>query len=220
VPGVCHPSPAPNDAVLDVHLGDLDAATQVEEWLQDYATSRDPQLGERIILAYPVACVVGELKRYLRDTSWWRLHVPPPRKEQALRLARASDELHQRLNRSPATGELAEQLKVGEKEVLEAMTALTSRWEVSLDQPAGEEADRCLGDLVAGPAAREEPEDLLALPGQAAGAGARGHRPAVLPGPGSGRHRGPGRLLPDACLPPAAPSPGPHACPAAGVLTG
>ena len=32
-------------------------------------------------------------------------------------------------------------------------------------QPAGGEADRCLGELVAAPAAREEPEDLLALPG-------------------------------------------------------
>jgi RNA polymerase sigma-B factor len=36
---------------------------------------------------------------------------------------------------------------------------------VSLDQPARAEADLCLGDLVAAPAAREEPEDLLALPG-------------------------------------------------------
>jgi hypothetical protein len=27
-----------------------------------------------------VACVVGELKRYLRDTSW-RLHVPRPLKQ-------------------------------------------------------------------------------------------------------------------------------------------
>jgi RNA polymerase sigma-B factor len=93
--------------------------------LQAYATSRDPQLRQRIILAYlslaerlasrfrhsrgtspedlvqtaragliaavdcydpdhghpflpyAVACVVGELKRYLRDTSW-RLQVPRP----------------------------------------------------------------------------------------------------------------------------------------------
>jgi RNA polymerase sigma-B factor len=34
---------------------------------------------------FAVACVVGELKRHLRDTSW-RLHVPRPRKEQVLRL--------------------------------------------------------------------------------------------------------------------------------------
>jgi RNA polymerase sigma-B factor len=118
----------PNDAVLDVRPGDQNAATQVEEWLQAYASSRDPQLREWIILAYvgladrlasryrtsrgttpedlrqtaraglitavdrydpghgtsfvayAVACVIGELKRHLRDTSW-RLHVPRPRKE-------------------------------------------------------------------------------------------------------------------------------------------
>jgi RNA polymerase sigma-B factor len=200
------------DAVLDVRPGDHDAATRVERWLHDYATTRDPQLREQIILAYlgladrlanryrhsrgttpedliqtaragliaavdrydpgygtpfvpyAVACVVGELKRHLRDTSW-RLHVPRPLKEQALRLCRAADELHQRLGRSPTTTELAEHLELDEEEVLEALAAVTSRSEVSLDQPARAEADFCLGDLVAAPAAREEPEDLLALPG-------------------------------------------------------
>jgi RNA polymerase sigma-B factor len=45
----------------------------------------------------------------LRDTSW-RLQVPRPFKEQALRLARVTEELHQRLGRSPTTRELAEHL--------------------------------------------------------------------------------------------------------------
>jgi len=200
------------DAVSDVRPGDRDAAARVERWLHDYGTTRDPQLRERIILAYlgladrlanryrhsrgtspedliqaaragliaavdrydpgfgtpfvsyAVACVVGELKRHLRDASW-RLHVPRLLKEQALRVCRAADELHQRLGRSPTTLELAERLEVGEEEVLEALAAVTSRCEVSLDQPARAEADLCLGDLVAAPAAREEPEDLLALPG-------------------------------------------------------
>ena len=31
-------------AVVDVRPGDQDAATTVKAWLQDYATSRDPQL--------------------------------------------------------------------------------------------------------------------------------------------------------------------------------
>ena len=123
----------------------------------------DPTYGTPFV-PYAVACVAGELKRYLRDTSW-RLHVPRPRKEQALRLCRAADELHQRLGRSPTTLELAEHLEVGEEEVLEALAAVSSCWEVSLDQPAGDETDLRLGDLVAAPAAREEPEDLLALPG-------------------------------------------------------
>jgi RNA polymerase sigma-B factor len=59
---------------------------------------------------------------------------------------------------------LADHLELGEEEVLEALTEVTSRWEVSLDQPTGEDTDACLGDLVAAPGAREEPEDLLALP--------------------------------------------------------
>jgi RNA polymerase sigma-B factor len=201
-----------NDAVLDVRPGDQEAATRVDAWLQDYATSRDPALREQIILAYlgladrmagryrhsrgttpedlrqtaragliaavdrydptfgtpfvpyAVACVVGELKRHLRDTSW-RLHVPRPLKEQALRLCRATDELHQRLGRSPTTAELAEHLRVGEEEVLEGLAAVGSRLEVSLDQPVGEDGDTSLGDLMAAAGAREEPEDLLALPG-------------------------------------------------------
>jgi RNA polymerase sigma-B factor len=201
-----------NHVVLDVRPDDHAAATKVEGWLQAYATSRDPQLREQIILAYlgladrlasryqhsagttpedltqtaragliaavdrydpgygtpfapyAVACVVGELKRHLRDTTW-RVHVSRTLKEQALRLRQAAEELHQRLGRSPTILELAERLEVGEEEVLEALAAESSRREVSLDQPAGADPDLRLGDLVAAPAAREEPEDLLALPG-------------------------------------------------------
>jgi RNA polymerase sigma-B factor len=123
----------------------------------------DPGYGTPFV-SYAVACVVGELKRSLRDTSW-RLHVPRPLKEQALRLCRAADELHQRMGRSPTPLELAEQLGLGEEEVLEALAAASSRQELSLDQPAGAHPDLRLGDLVAASGAREEPEDLLALPG-------------------------------------------------------
>jgi RNA polymerase sigma-B factor len=202
----------PNHEVFEVRPDDQAAAIAVECWLQAYATSRDPQLRERIILAYlgladrvagrfrrsrgttpedltqtaragliaaidrydpakgpafvpfAVACVVGELKRHLRDSSW-RLWVPRPLKERALRLCSAGDELLQRLGRSPTTSELAEHLAIGEEEVLEGLAAAASRREVSLDQPAGDERDLCLGDLVAAAEAREGPEDLLALPG-------------------------------------------------------
>jgi RNA polymerase sigma-B factor len=202
----------PDHAVMDVRAGDRAAATQVDAWLRDYAISRDPELRERVILAYlgladrlagryrssrgttledlrqsarmgliaavdrydpkygnpfvpyAVACVVGELKRHLRDTSW-RLHVPRPLKEQVLRLCRAGDELHQRLGRAPTTTELAEHLEVGEEDVLEGLAAAGSRLEVSLDQPVGDDGDASLGDLTAAAGASEEPEDLLALPG-------------------------------------------------------
>ena len=51
-----------------------------------------------------------------------------------------------------------------EEEVLEGLATMSSRQEVSLDQPVGD-ADLHLGDLLAAPGAREEPEDLLALSG-------------------------------------------------------
>ncbi len=76
-----------------------------------------------------------------------------------------ADELHQRQGRSPTTAELAEQLELGEEEVLEALAVVSTRWEVSLDQPVGDDPDGRLGDLVAEPQAGEEPENLLALPG-------------------------------------------------------
>jgi RNA polymerase sigma-B factor len=60
---------------------------------------------------------------------------------------------------------LAEQLELGEEEVLEGLAAMSSRREVSLDRPVGVDGEACLGDLMAAPGAREEPEDLLALPG-------------------------------------------------------
>ena len=42
----------PDNAVFHVQPGDQDAATEVEAWLQAYATSRDPGVREQIILAY------------------------------------------------------------------------------------------------------------------------------------------------------------------------
>jgi RNA polymerase sigma-B factor len=105
----------------------------------------DPDHGSPFV-AYAVACVVGELKRHLRDTSW-RLHVPRPHKERALRLCQAADELHQHLGRPPTTTELAECLDVGEAEILEELAAVASRQKLSLDQPigVGENASGCLG---------------------------------------------------------------------------
>ena len=80
-------------------------------------------------------------------------------------MCRAADELHQRLGRSPTTTELAEHVELAEEEVLEGLAAAGSRLEVSLDQPVGEDGDASLGDLMAAAGSREEPENLLALPG-------------------------------------------------------
>jgi RNA polymerase sigma-B factor len=120
----------------------------------------DPERSTSFV-PFAVASVVGELKRYLRDTSW-RLHVPRPRKERVLRLQRVADQLHQALGRSPTTAELADELRLTEAEVLETLEAAETRIGLSLDgRAAGDELT--IGDLLAAPGPQEEPEDLLAL---------------------------------------------------------
>jgi RNA polymerase sigma-B factor len=112
---------------------------------------------------YAVACVVGEIKRYLRDTSW-RVHVSRPVKERSLRLCKALDELPHTLGRSPTVAELAAHLGISEDEAIEAIEVAHTRSEVSLDQQIGEDGDTSLGDRLPAAAPREEVEDLLLLP--------------------------------------------------------
>jgi RNA polymerase sigma-B factor len=122
----------------------------------------DPDRGNPFV-PYAVACVVGELKRYLRDTSW-RVHVSRPVKERTLRLCKALDELPNDLGRSPTLPELAAHLSLSQDDTLEAIEAAHSRSEVSLDQPVGEESEVTLGDHLPAPEPVEAAEDLLLLP--------------------------------------------------------
>ena len=59
----------------------------------------DPDYANPFV-AYAVACVVGEIKRYLRDTSW-RLQVPRLLMEHSMQLYEAAGQLQQTLGRSP-----------------------------------------------------------------------------------------------------------------------
>jgi RNA polymerase sigma-B factor len=122
----------------------------------------DPDYGNPFV-PYAVACVVGEIKRYLRDTSW-RVHVSRPAKERSLRLCKALDELPHTLGRSPTIAELAAHLGISEDDAIEAIEVAHTRSEVSLDQQIGEDGDTSLGDRLPAAAPREELEDLLLLP--------------------------------------------------------
>jgi RNA polymerase sigma-B factor len=127
------------------------------------AVDRYDPTRERGFVPFAVAGVVGELKRYLRDSTW-RLHVPRPLKERSLKLCKAVDELPQQLGRSPTLPELAAHLEVTEEEVLEALEVAGTRVDCSLDAPLNDGEDGSLADLVATPTAHEEHEDLLVLP--------------------------------------------------------
>ena len=83
--------------------------------------------------SYAVPTILGELKRYFRD-SGWAVHVPRGMQERVMKLDTAAQELHRKLGRSPSPKELAGQLECSEEEVLEAMEAASAYDAVSLEQ--------------------------------------------------------------------------------------
>ncbi|AWW38734.1 MULTISPECIES: RNA polymerase sigma factor SigF [Streptomyces] len=87
---------------------------------------------------FAMPTVVGEIKRFFRDTSW---SVRVPRRLQELRLAltKASDELSQKLDRSPTVTELATVLGVSEEDVVDGLAVGNAYTASSLDSPAPED---------------------------------------------------------------------------------
>jgi RNA polymerase sigma-B factor len=115
-------------------------------------------------IVYAIVCITGELKRFLRDSSW-SLHIARSGKEQALQVVRAGDELTTTLGRSPTVTEVAAHLGMREDWVLEALETIYARRVFSLDQPIDQDSSVSIGALLPAPASEIEVEDLLALPG-------------------------------------------------------
>jgi RNA polymerase sigma-B factor len=85
--------------------------------------------------AFARPTIAGELRRYLRDTTW-AVHVPRSVKEAMLALARAERELTRRLRRTPDVAELAAATGLTEAEVREAQRARRAQVIAWLDAPA------------------------------------------------------------------------------------
>ncbi|MFJ2114340.1 MULTISPECIES: RNA polymerase sigma factor SigF [unclassified Streptomyces] len=97
---------------------------------------------------FAMPTVIGEIKRFFRDTSW-SVRVPRRLQELRLDLARAGDELAQRLDRAPTIGELAHHLGLTPEEVVEGMTASNGYTAGSLDaQPEENDAESALTDRI------------------------------------------------------------------------
>ncbi len=90
--------------------------------------------------SYATPTIVGELKRYFRD-SGWAVHVPRGIKERALELANVTASLSSRLGRSPSVSELAEALGSTEEETLEALEAYHARYATTLDENPEEDEE-------------------------------------------------------------------------------
>jgi RNA polymerase sigma-B factor len=71
---------------------------------------------------FAMPTILGEIKRFFRDTTW-SVRVPRRLQELRLRLAKASEELGQKLDRAPTVPELARFLDVSQEEVVEGMIA-------------------------------------------------------------------------------------------------
>jgi RNA polymerase sigma-B factor len=82
--------------------------------------------------SYAVPTILGELKRYFRD-SGWAVHVPRGVQERAMQVDRAIKELSGKLGHSPSVDEVAEQIDASVEDVLAAMEAGLAYEAVSLD---------------------------------------------------------------------------------------
>jgi RNA polymerase sigma-B factor len=97
---------------------------------------------------FAMPTIVGEIKRFFRDTSW-SVRVPRRLQELRLDLAKAGDELAQRLDRAPTVAELAEKLQLSEAEVIEGMGASNAYTASSLDaQPDEDDSEGALADRI------------------------------------------------------------------------
>ncbi|WP_043686008.1 RNA polymerase sigma factor SigF [Streptomyces xylophagus] len=97
---------------------------------------------------FAMPTIVGEIKRFFRDTSW-SVRVPRRLQELRLDLAKAGDELAQRLDRAPTVDELAEHLKLSRDEVVEGMAASNAYTASSLDaQPEEDDSEGALADRI------------------------------------------------------------------------
>ncbi|WP_030792891.1 SigB/SigF/SigG family RNA polymerase sigma factor [Streptomyces sp. NRRL S-920] len=108
-------------------------------------------------VSFAVPCILGEIKRYFRDTSW-AVHVPRRLQELRTRLSRSQERLSTVLGREPTVKELAADLEVTEEQALEAIVAANGYLAGSLDAPHGsaDEADtyrsgRTLADVMGAP---------------------------------------------------------------------
>lgn len=98
--------------------------------------------------AYAMKSLIGQMKNYLRDKSWY-IQVPRRVKEKGLLLQNTIDELTIRLERSPRVEEIAEELHLSVEETLEILAGRDVYQYVSLDTPlSAEESGGTIGDMI------------------------------------------------------------------------
>ncbi len=97
---------------------------------------------------YAMKSLVGYLKNYLRDKSWY-IQVPRRIKEKGLLIRKAIEELSKTLHRSPNIEEIAARMELSEEETIEILSSNDSYHYVSLDTPLSADGESAsIGDLI------------------------------------------------------------------------
>ncbi|MBC8081208.1 MAG: sigma-70 family RNA polymerase sigma factor [Gorillibacterium sp.] len=100
--------------------------------------------------AYAMKSLIGHMKNYLRDKSWY-IQVPRRIKEKGLLIQHTIDELTMRLERSPRIEEIAASLELSQEETIEVLAGRECYNYVSLDTPlSNDEGSATIGDLIGG----------------------------------------------------------------------
>lgn len=99
--------------------------------------------------SFAVPTIVGELKRYFRDTGW-SVHVPRGAQERAVKVEQTRRRLAAASGREPTFNDLAEYLEMSLEEVIEAVEVSSAHHAVSLETPRedGDEQAGTLGDSI------------------------------------------------------------------------
>jgi RNA polymerase sigma-B factor len=85
--------------------------------------------------AFAVPTILGELRRYFRDSSWG-VHVPRDLQERALEVSNAQERLASEHGRPATALELAQYLELPLEQILDALLAGQAYDALSLDAPA------------------------------------------------------------------------------------
>lgn len=97
---------------------------------------------------YAMKSMIGHMKNYLRDKSWY-IQVPRRIKEKGALVQHAIDELTVKLERSPDVKEIADYLELTVEETVEVLAGRECYHYVSLDSPLSqEESAATLGELI------------------------------------------------------------------------
>ncbi|MCZ8516232.1 sigma-70 family RNA polymerase sigma factor [Paenibacillus filicis] len=114
--------------------------------------------------AYMMKSVIGHMKNYLRDKSWY-IQVPRRIKEKGNQVQQVIDHLTIKLERSPNVDEIAAEMELSVEETIEILAGRDYYHYVSLDTPlSSEDNGSTIGDVIGSPGdAYLQVENRLAL---------------------------------------------------------